>query len=210
MWGNGQTCLSSTDDAARLTEFKAAVAVTTPKIMFGFYEPDCDCPMSSDISDPTVGAANWNSLIAPLADKGTILGSPSMCKQYDETWLTPFKAAGLDADWDVTSIHINKNTLAGVQEDVEYYASTYGKPLWVSEFACVDDTDEFVACTDQDEINTFINEVVAFFEGNSSVIAYGASNGEGLGTVWPLTSNGALTATGTTYINALKTYGTKK
>lgn len=209
LWGDGTSCSDIPDDATRMSEFNTAMASSTPKLMFGFYEPDCDCPMSSNISDPSTGASKWNSYIAPLAAKGTVLGSPSMCKQKDEDWLTPFTSAGLSADWDITSIHINKNTLEGAKEDVEYYASTYGKPLWISEFACVDDVNGFVACTDQTEIDTFINEVVAFFQGNDSVIAYGASNGEGLGTVWPLTdsSTGELTATGTTYINALKSVG---
>jgi hypothetical protein len=174
--------------------------------MFGFYEPDCDCPMSSDISDPTIGAKKWNDFLAPLAKKGTKLGSPSMCKQTAENWLTPFKEAGLDADWDVTNIHINVNTLAGVQKDVEYYVSKYGKKVWVSEFACVSAGNGFFnPCTDQNEINNFINEVVPWLQANESVAAYAASNGEGLGTTWPLFhSDGSLSETGMTYLSAVK------
>lgn len=175
--------------------------------MFGFYEPDCDCPMSSNIANPSTGASNWNSLLAPLAAKGTKLGSPSMCKQKDEDWLTPFKETGIDADWDVTSLHINKNTLQGAMEDVEYYVSKYGKPVWISEFACVSDNPVWTPCTNQTEIDQFINDVVPFFQNNASVVAFGASNGEGLGDVWPLFGNGELSATGKTYLNALKNLG---
>ena len=174
-------------------------------MMFGFYEPDCDCPMSSDMSDPVVGAQKWNSMLAPLASRGTVLGSPSMCKQTAENWLTPFKEAGLHADWKVTSIHVNVADLAGVQRDVEHYASKYGKPIWVSEFACVHAGNGFFnPCTDQGEIDNFINTVVPWLEANETVVAYGASNGAGLGSTWPLIHQGKLTHTGNTYLNALK------
>ena len=171
--------------------------------MFGFYEPDCDCPMSSSISDPATGASQWNELIAPLAAKGTKLGSPSMCKQTAEDWLTPFQQKA-EADWDVTSIHINVNTLEKAMNDVNYYVSTYGKPVWVSEFACVSPEPTWEPCTDQGEIDNFIYSVVKYFQANESVVAYGPSNGEGLGDVWPLFNDGKLSKTGETYLNALK------
>lgn len=128
-----------------------------------------------------------------------------MCKQKDEDYLTPFNSS-ITTTWDVTSIHVNKNNIAGVQEDVEYYVAKYGKPIFVSEFACVDDSNyKFIPCTDQTEINTFIQQAVKYFEGNENVIAYGASNGEGLLNVWPLTTSaGELSATGQAYLSALK------
>lgn len=178
--------------------------------MFGFYEPDYHCPDSSNI-DPTAGTAAWNTLIAPLAGTGTILGSPSMATQKDEKWLTPFSvnnvtgASLLDAHWDVTSIHINKLNLTGVQADIEYYVAKYQKPVWVSEFACVDDKD-WSPCTNQADIDNFLKSVVPYLQANESVVAYGPSNGNGLGDVWPLFNNktGELSATGTTYLNILK------
>jgi hypothetical protein len=53
----------------------------------------------------------------------------------------------------------------------DHYAS-YGKPIWVTEFACVDDVNGFVPCTDQGEINSFINDIVDLFESDSRVAAY--------------------------------------
>ncbi|KAK3676960.1 hypothetical protein LTR78_003165 [Recurvomyces mirabilis] len=202
LWGaSGSPC----GEFERLATFnEMATNNTTPSIMFGFYEPDCTCTMSSDMST-TDAATQWNSLIAPMKAKGTVLGSPSMCKQKDEDFLTPFKS-GITTDWDVTSIHVNKNNLQGAKDDVEYYVNKYNKPVWVSEFACVDDANGFTACTDQGQIDQFINDVVSYFESNSNVVAYGPSNGDGLGTVWPLTdaSTGALTPSGQTYLNAIK------
>ena len=148
-------------------------------------------------------ADSWNSLLVPLAKKGTVLGSPSMCKQKDEDFLTPFKAK-LTQSWNITSIHINKPDLAGVKADVEYYRK-YGKPIFVSEFACVYDQGGFNPCTDQSTINTFINDAVKYFQNQSDVVGYGPSNGAGLGSVWPLTkSDGTLSTTGKTYLNAIK------
>ncbi|KAK1036393.1 hypothetical protein LTR33_016356 [Friedmanniomyces endolithicus] len=204
LWGaNGSPCGS--DMTNRLATYEQMMANNTiPSIMSGFYEPDCACTMSSDMSTSDA-ATQWESLIAPLAAKGTVLGSPSMCKQYDEDFLTPFKSA-IQTDWDVTSIHINKPNVTEAQKDVEYYVQTYGKKVWVSEFACVNDQPSWSPCTDQTQIDTFINDVVSYFEGSSDVVAYGPSNGAGLGDAWPLTDSttGELTATGTTYVNAIK------
>lgn len=200
LWGaTGSPCAEAVN---RQALFNKVIAKSTPKIMFGFYEPDCNCPDSSLMS-PLIASSNWDNLLAPLGDKGTILGSPSMCKQYDETFLTPF-GQSIDRYWDITSIHVNKPDLAGVIKDVEYYRK-YGKPIWIQEFACVYDQDGFTACTNQTQINQFIYDAVAYFEAQPDVIAYGPSNGAGLGTVWPLTTSaGQLSATGITYYNVVK------
>lgn len=172
--------------------------------MFGFYEPDCQCTSSSQMAVAD-GISSWNSLLAPLGAKGTILGSPSACKQKDETWLKQMTAKPLQRPWDVTSVHINKNSLDGVKADVDYYLRTYQKPIWVSEFACVDDANGFQPCSDQTQIDQFVKDAVNFFHCNESVVAYGPSNGEGLGNVWPLiASDGSLSHTGNTYLSTLQ------
>ena len=203
LWGaSGSACSSVYTD--RLQTFKSMIARgDVPDVMLGFYEPDCSCPYSSQMSVASA-AHDWNKLLAPLAKKGTLLGSPSMCKQYDEDFLTPFKSQ-ISSGWEVTSIHINKPNVSEAKKDVEYYVHKYKKPVWVSEFACVHDQPSWEPCTDQGEIDGFIRDVVAYFEANGNVVAYGPSNGAGLGDVWPLTgSNGALTASGRTYLNTIR------
>jgi len=205
LWGApGSGCVGVYEDAYNTFQSTYGNGKKAPDIMFGYYEPDCFCTSSSQMS-VTSAAANWNSTLAPLSAKGTVLGSPSMCKQYDEDFLTPFKAATA-VPWDVTSIHINKPTLSEVQADVDYYWNKYGKPIWVSEFACVHDHPTFLPCTDQTEIVNFINAVVPYLQNHPHVVAYGASNGEGLGTTWPLvdTVTGNLSTTGLAYLNAIK------
>lgn len=203
LWGMGNQCLTGADgpvDAWRMGNFTAYVETgdTDPAVFFGFYEPDCDCDSSSHIVDVSTGVQRWNELIEPLASRGIKLGSPPMCTQLDQTWLTEFNASGVS--WDVTSIHVNKPTAAEGIEVVEYYGK-FGKPIWVSEFTCVDDQD-WSSCGNQTVVNTFITEMVAYFESNDNVIAYGANNGEGVPGLWNLMTSTwppQLTATGEHY-----------
>ncbi|KAK3170265.1 hypothetical protein OEA41_009652 [Lepraria neglecta] len=200
LWGDGHLGDTSSD-ADRLAAFKSIIS--TPPYMMGFYEPDWTPPDSSNIS-PTSAASTWSTLLAPLGTKGTILGSPSLATQKDESWLTPFENASEHPTWDYTCIHTNKPNVTGVMEDVEYYLGKYKKPIWVSEFACVDDV-TWAPYVDADEIKMFIQEVVAFLQGNESVVAYGYSNGDGLGDVWSMidSTTGAITASGQGYLDAI-------
>jgi hypothetical protein len=116
----------------------------------------------------------------------------------------------LTRGWDITNIHINKLDRAGVEKDIDHYWTTYGKPIWVTEFACVNDNYQFTPCTNQGQIDDFINMIVPLLESDSRVYAYGYSDGEGLGDVWPSTKNGRLSASGQTYLNAIKKYANKE
>lgn len=201
LWGNGNT---GSQDSGRVAAFEALTG-SYPYVQ-GFYEPDCSPPMSSAI-DPWTAAPLWNSAIAPWKAKGALLVSPGMCKQADEDWLTPFKnAIGGDNMWDITSVHINKVDMDGVRKVLDHYWNTYGKPMWVTEFACVNDVNGFTPCTDQGQINNYINNIVDLLENDSRVAAYSMSEGEGLGNVWPPMSNGQLTESGQTYLNAISKY----
>jgi len=199
LWGNGTVDMQ---DKERLTAFEHLS--TVPAYVLGFEEPDCTSGSGS--ADMTVhdGVSKWESLIVPLGKKGSKLGSPSMCKQADETWLAEFKNQ-ISTPWDFTAIHINKNNLDGVKKDVDHYM-TYGKAIWVTEFACVDDRNGFVPCTDQQEINIFINEIVPYMQGNPNILAYAYSNGLGLGDAWPLMNGNSLSESGKTYLAAIEKY----
>lgn len=200
LWGGGG---SGSRDASRLEAFKH---IDTPKYVLGFEEPDCAAGGGSSGMSVSQGVQLWNQYIGPLKAKGTVLASPSMCHQAAEKgWLKPFQDQ-IKVDWDITNIHINKVDRAGVLADIDHYANTYGKPIWVSEFACVDDQNGFTPCTDQGQINDYINMIVPLFEADSRILAYHYSDGEGLGSVWPSTRNGQLSASGQTYLNAIKKY----
>ncbi|RDB25845.1 Alkali-sensitive linkage protein 1 [Hypsizygus marmoreus] len=200
LWGVGTT---DSTDAARLADFKKIK--TAPPFVLAYEEPDCPPGFGSAGVSVSAGVSGWESLIVPLGNRGTLIGSPSMCKQADETWLADFRSK-ISTDWDFTAIHINKNNLAGVKKDIDHYWETYKKPIWVTEFACVNDHNGFVPCTDQEEIDTFIKEIVPFLEANEHVYAYAYSNGLGLGDVWPLMKGNSLSASGRTYLAAISKY----
>ncbi|KAI9744455.1 MAG: hypothetical protein M1818_001984 [Claussenomyces sp. TS43310] len=199
LWGDGHV---DETDASRLAAFKNIT--TTPQYVMGFYEPDCSTAGSSDVSVDTA-VELWEELIAPWGDKGTLLGSPSMCKQADETWLAEFKTK-ITHDWDFTTIHISKTNMTGANKDIDHYWDTYGKPIWVTEFACVDDVDGWNPCTDQSEIDGYINDIVDLLEADSRIYAYAYTAGEGLGDVWPPVENGELTESGQTYLTDIEKY----
>ncbi|WWD04380.1 hypothetical protein V865_002449 [Kwoniella europaea PYCC6329] len=199
LWGAGTV---DSTDASRLSVFEAIT--TAPQYIMGFEEPDCSTWGSANI-DVSTAAGLWNSLIGPFKAKGSTLISPSMCHQAAEQyigWLASFEKQ-ISVSWDITNIHVNKNNMDGVKTDIDYYWNTFGKPIWVTEFACVDDSTDFVPCTDQSEINTYINDIVALFEADERVHAYAYSNGDGLGDVWPMYKNGALSESGQTYVTAI-------
>lgn len=199
LWGGGT---ADAQDVARLRQFQQISQA--PPFVLGFEEPDCASGDGSAGMSVEDGVSKWESLIAPLGKKGTLLGSPSMCKQADETWLSQFNSK-ISTPWHFTAIHINKNSLAGVKLDIEHYLS-YGRPIWVTEFACVDDFQGFRPCTDQAEIDGFINDVVPYLQAHPNVYAYAYSNGLGLGDVWPLMSGNSLSESGKTYLAAISKY----
>ncbi|KAG6856879.1 hypothetical protein H0H87_012459 [Tephrocybe sp. NHM501043] len=200
LWGAGT---ADSVDAARLADFKKITS--PPPYILAYEEPDCPPGSGSAGMSVSSGVSGWERLIVPLGKKGSLMGSPSMCKQADETWLADF-GQKISTTWDFTAIHINKNNIAGVKKDVEHYWNTYKKPLWVTEFACVNDKNGFVPCTNQGEINNYINDVVDYFESDDRVYAYAYSNGLGLGNVWPLMRDKALSESGKAYLAAVRRY----
>jgi len=200
LWGDGSLGADQ-DDWNRLVQFKALTS--TPAYIIGPEEPDCSTPGSAAMSiDAT--ATLWNTVIAPHGAQGSVLMSPSMCHQIDETFLTPWMAK-ISVQPDVINIHVNKKNMAGVKASIDYYYNKYKKPIWVTEFACVEDQ-SWTPCTDQGEINQFINDIVDVFEKDERVYAYAYSNGIGLGNVWPAIVNGQMTASGKAYLAAISKY----
>lgn len=78
-------------------------------------------------------AAMWNLLMAPKGFAGSLLLSPSMCKQMAEDgWLAQFQKE-ITRDFDILNLHINKNSMEGVKASIDYYYNRYKKPIWVTE-----------------------------------------------------------------------------
>ncbi|KAF3401044.1 hypothetical protein DPV78_004896 [Talaromyces pinophilus] len=200
LWGAGTV---SHGDALRYHEFLNLTS--TPQYILGFEEPDCSPPDSADIASDK-GAEVWNEVVAPWKGRGTLLGSPSMCKQSDEDWLTPFEE-DITTSWDFTTIHINTISMDVVNKDLDYYWDTYGnRPIWVTEFACVDTSDGFTPSENQTQINQFIADIVDLLQNDDRVYAYAYSSGAGLGDTWPPVKDGELTESGRAYLDAISKY----
>ncbi|OAQ98885.1 hypothetical protein LLEC1_00757 [Akanthomyces lecanii] len=98
--------------------------------------------------------------------------------------------------------------MQGVQDDIDHYWNTYGKPTWVTEFTCVSDQPRWEPCEDQAQISRFISDVVDLLEKNEHVMAYAYTDGGGLSPNRTPTSNDGpkLSGSGRTYLNAIKKY----
>ncbi|KAL9567416.1 hypothetical protein ACKAV7_008366 [Fusarium commune] len=203
LWGSGH---NGPRDSERFSDFQNLK--DTPRYLLGFNEPDCNRQDTSARMEVADGTYLWNRMIAPHGTRGALLGSPSMCMQKDERWLRDFSTTHLTREWDFTAIHIYKPDMAGVQADIDYYWNTYGKPIWVTEFGCVYDQENFLPCSNQTEISRWISDVVDTFENNEHVMAYAYTDGGGLGQAWLPTKNNSqeLSESGKAYLSAISRY----
>lgn len=56
----------------------------------------------------------------------------------------------------------------------------------------MDDQNGFTPCSDQGQINNYINGIVDILQNDNRVLAYSMSEGMGLGDVWPPWKDGQL------------------
>ncbi|GAA5860151.1 hypothetical protein JCM8547_009204 [Rhodosporidiobolus lusitaniae] len=188
LWGNGDI---DETDADRLAAFKAIT--TTPAYILGFNEPDLSSSVSAGM-DPKDAAELWEELIVPWKEKGSLLGSPAPGMQGGETWLAQFQG-NITTEWDFTAAHIYQSSKEDVQNVIDHF-KTFGKPIVITEWGCMNVTTGFDPITDQDFINAYVQDCVDLFESSDDVVGYAAIiDGSGVGDVWPLVdSNGDLSS----------------
>ncbi|KAF2500078.1 hypothetical protein BU16DRAFT_235562 [Lophium mytilinum] len=201
LWGNGHVDAVDKERFDYFTE--TTVKRTDLPYVMGFYEPDCSSTGSSDMPDVDAAVVLWEKYFAPLKGK-TLLGSPGMCKQADETWLEEFYSK-ISTPWDFTTVHINKVDMDGVNKDLDHYWDKYALPIWVTEFSCVQDN-PWVPSTDQTLINQYITDIVPLLEKDDRVYAYAYSTGEGLAEEWKPVIDGVITESGQKYLDAISAY----
>lgn len=200
LWGSGN---NGDEDWKRFNEFSHMTDV--PKYLLGFNEPDCDGRDTSAKMNVDQGVRLWNQYIAPKGQQGALLGSPSMCMQKDEWWLKQFSQKNLNRPWDFTAIHVYKADMDGVRQDIDHYWNTYGKPILITEMACVHDNGQFTACWDQNQINQWIYDVVDLLEADDRIMGYAYTDGGGLGLTSPMDGDN-LSASGKAYLGAISRY----
>lgn len=201
LWGNGHRG-SVQNDYNRFTQFTSSWSTSkVPQYVLGFNEPDCSTGESSDIT-VSAAASAWNQYISPLGNAGALLISPAMCMQQYESFITPFQQS-INTPFDVIAVHIYKNTIAGVKTVLDYYWSKYQKPMWVTEFGCVNDVGGFVACSSQSVATQFMTDAVNLFQNDNRVYAYSPCD---VGNAWTIGKAGQLTETGKAYLAAIKRF----
>jgi hypothetical protein len=199
-WGIGQ--VNHDNDAARWAAFKK-VPHGKYKYVIGFNEADFSGQGSSGLISTSDAANAWDTYIAPHGAAGSVLISPSCAKQQSETWMGPFLKA-VKTQPDVINVHIFKNKASQISTDLDHFAK-YGKPLWITEMACIDYSSGTQYCN-QEETNTFINEAIKILEADDRVAAYAWSDAYN-GPSEKLTTNGqSLSTTGSLLKKVMTTY----
>lgn len=201
LWGLGQ--VNHDDDSERFQEFKKLKPGSAPFIM-GFNEPDFSGSGSSGVMSIADAAAGWEQWIAPHGHAGAKLISPSMAKQKDETWLAPFLKA-IKTQPDIIAVHIFQDNMDGVKGVLDHFAQ-YGKPMWITEFACINYQGPSPVYCDQDKTDSILSQMVQLFQSDSRVAAYSvsdASNGP-YGNLTPNQSGQSLSTTGKSYMASVQ------
>lgn len=201
LWGLGR--LDHDDDVARFQAFQKVVPGSAPFVM-GFNEPDFKGQGSSGVMTTSEAADAWEKYIAPHGKAGAKLISPSMAMQKDEKWLAPFIQA-VDTKPDIIAVHIFQDNMDGVKGVLDHFA-TYGKPMWITEFACINYQGPAPVYCDQDKTDSMIASMIELFQGDDRVAAYSYSDAYN-GPNSPLTPNHdmkSLSTTGQAFLDAVK------
>lgn len=145
--------------------FKSDISNTNPKYIIGFNEPD----NPEDIEISTY-AEMWNSVVPDLRSKGVQAISPSAI-YGTESWLGKFLEQGA-VFWDFSNLHLYTKDIDELKNAVAELHAAYGKPVWVTEFACLHyEGDDRQDCSD-DETAQFMKEALDFLDNSDQVAAY--------------------------------------
>ncbi|CBQ72029.1 conserved hypothetical protein [Sporisorium reilianum SRZ2] len=207
LWGLGR--VGHDDDWARFEAFKKLKPGSSPFVM-GFNEPDFSGSGSSGKISPEDAASAWEQYLAPHARAGAKLISPSMAMQKDETWMAPFLKA-VKTQPDIIAVHIFQDNMDGVKGVLDHYAQ-YGKPMWITEFACINYQGPSPVYCDQSKVDSMLNQMVQLFESDSRVAAYSVSdaNNGPFGDLTPNQAGQSLSATGKSYLASVQQADSKK
>ncbi|CDS01946.1 uncharacterized protein SPSC_03065 [Sporisorium scitamineum] len=201
LWGLGR--VDHDDDWARFEAFKKLKPGSAPFVM-GFNEPDFSGSGSSGKISPQDAAAAWDQYLGPHAKAGAKLISPSMAMQKDETWMAPFLEA-VKTQPDIIAVHIFQDNMDGVKGVLDHYAQ-YGKPMWITEFACINYQGPSPVYCDQSKVDSMLWQMVQLFESDSRVAAYSVSdaNNGPYGDLTPNQAGQSLSATGKSYLASVQ------
>ena len=171
------------------------------KYLLGFNEPNFGAQANLT---PEKAAELWPQVEQIAAQKQLQIVSPATnycagnCNRTDPfVWLDDFFKACPTCKVDYIGVHWYACTIEALQDHIGKMKK-YNKPLWVTEFACVDGGPWSV-----DQVKAYATTAAAWLEQEPSVFRYSWFSGRtDIPNVALLGNSGALTAVGTAYVNA--------
>lgn len=118
----------------QVDSFKKTVVKGYATHVLGMNEPNE--PGQSNM-DPGSGAQLWMQYIQPLKAEGYSLGTPATSSNPNGlVWVKDFMAACKGCSYDFVTLHWYDTTFDKFKTYVELWHNTFGKNIWVTEFAC--------------------------------------------------------------------------
>lgn len=150
-------------------------------------------------------AALWPSIEKLATQQNMKIISPAVnycgtdCNETDPyTWLDNFFAQCANCRVDAIAVHVYRCDPNGIMEYLQEFKTRYQKPIWVTEFACLESSETI---TDAVELN-YMQQIVPLFENEPSIERYAWFTGRY--SISPvvniLGNNGQLTKLGRTYL----------
>ena len=184
----------------------SALAAQIPpgaKYLLGFNEPNFGAQANLT---PQQAAADWPALEQLARLRGLELVSPAVnycggnCNQTDPfQWLSDFFAACASCQIDYVAFHwyaCSGGALSGMLERFE----RYGKPVWLTELACLDQSDTSLAAQQQ-----YMRQALPILEGDAKVFRYAwfiGRSSPGAGSCDLFAAPGSLSTLGAQYVAA--------
>lgn len=207
-WGTGQTSgLSSLTFVYQQwsgDNLNNLNSIPSGSVVLGMNEPD---HAGQAAMSAAAAAAIYKSTLTPLRKSGKIsyLGSPATTNGgAGLPWLTEFMSLCSDCEIDFISQHWYGPTLTLLQSQLTAIHTQFGKPVWLTEFACTN----WNAATNpsQSEVSAFMSSALAWMESTSWIEKYawfGALiiTDASLGSANQLVTSSGLTALGKQYMS---------
>ncbi len=176
------------------------------KYLLGFNEPNF---FSQANLTPTQAAALWPKVEAIAAAKGLKIVSPalnycgggcSVTNPYD--YFDQFFAACKGCKIDAIAVHWYACTKSALVDYLSKFESKYGKPIWLTEFSCLDGSDTSVAVQ-----QAYMKDALAVLEADPMVERYSWFSGRFPKTpsINLLGASGELTELGKLYVSLPET-----
>jgi hypothetical protein len=183
----------------------ASQVPTTAKYLLTFNEPNFG---SQSNLTPQQAAALWPKVQSFAQSRGLSIVSPAVnycggnCNETDPyVWLSDFFAACQGCQVDYVAVHWYACTLGALTGYVKKFETQFNKPIWLTEFSCLDGSLPATATNEQN----YMQQAVAALEADPMVFRYswftGRDNGSpGINLLGAASGN--LTPLGQEYVDA--------